>query len=239
MPKTPRPSVASASSGSGGAFVLADVLDFLEKRHFNVPAALRKACPSKPPLERRTASSLKALESVEFKWALTLLSELKERERRALARFVEKRASGGSNTAGGAGTSTPLEPGGGSQLAAHESESDDEAGGLMGAPSVRGGKWPEDVRYTNDYVWGDDVPAELQAKYRPLDVRRRAVRPCPRTFAAAIDDADHPAYGECGLFARRSLPHGAWVIDYVGGVSLGANEDRSSDYVCDVRPAPS
>ena len=81
--------------------------------------------------------------------------------------------------------------------------------------------------------------AELQAKYRPLDVRRRAVRPCPRTFAAAIDDADHPAYGECGLFARRSLPHGAWVIDYVGGVSLGANEDRSSDYVCDVRPAPS
>ena len=102
MPKTPSPSVASASSGSGGAFVLADVLDFLEKRHFNVPAALRKACPSKPPLERRTASSLKALESVEFKWALTLLSELKERERRALARFVEKRASGGSNTAGGA-----------------------------------------------------------------------------------------------------------------------------------------
>ena len=39
----------------------------------------------------------------------------------------------------------------------------------------------------------------------------------------------------CGRPAvwRVDLPCGAWVLDYVGAVSLGANEDRTSDYVCD------
>ena len=35
----------------------------------------------------------------------------------------------------------------------------------MGAPSVRGGKWPDEVRYTNDYAWGDDVPADRTPLY--------------------------------------------------------------------------
>ena len=35
------------------------------------------------------------------------------------------------------------------------------------------------------------------------------------------------------MFAAVDLPAGSRIIDYVGAVCLGANEDRESDYVCD------
>ena len=240
MPKKPKGSQSSDTSSSSNtgcsssAFVLADILDFLDKRHLDVPAALRKACPVRPPIEQRTnvggGNGLLAAETAEFKWALTLLAGLKERERRALARFVEKRAtsSNASSSSQSLTTSSDLSYG------VSDGE-DDGAHGSEGPPVVRGGSWPEGVRFTNDYCWGDDVPPELRAQYRPEHVRKRPARPCARTFSAAITDPDHPAFGQCGLFARRPLPHGAWVIDYVGAVSLGANEDKTSDYVCDVR----
>ena len=37
--------------------------------------------------------------------------------------------------------------------------------------------------FANDYVWSDDVGGELLTKYRPMAPRRRAARPCSRTFA--------------------------------------------------------
>ena len=209
--------------GSGGSFVLGAVLDFCDKKKVDIPPALRKACPDRPPESSAAGSSSSgpASESAEFKWALTLLAGLKERERRALARFVDKRAADN-----GAQKSEDK-----SQAACSDGEDGND--GPEGPPLVRGGEWPAEVRYTNNYHWGEDVPPELRAQYRPARVRQRAARPCRRTFSARITEPSHPAVGENGLFAAIDLPCGAWVIDYVGAITLGANEDRSSDYVCD------
>ena len=98
---------------------------------------------------------------------------------------------------------------------------------------MRGGSWPAGVIYSNNYVWSDDVPSDLLHKYKPREPKKRPACPCPRTFSAVITEASHPAAGQCGLFAAVPLKQGAWVIDYVGAVGLGANEDRTSDYVCD------
>ena len=64
--------------------------------------------------------------------------------------------------------------------------------------------------------------------------RDEDARACAKTFFARIDAAaEHPAAGQCGLFAAVALRHGERVIDYVGAVCAGEHEDKSSDYVCD------
>ena len=205
--------------------VLYDVIEFLERKRLDVPAALRAACPAERAPPSESGGSPNAAQSADFLWALEQLKSLKERERRALTRFVEKKRGGGA----AAKQHDAVMPAGCS-----DGESSDARGSAaLGPPQVHGGSWPADVTYTNDYLWGDDVTEELLAKYRPAAPRRRPARPCVRVRAAVITEADHPALGGCGLFAAVDLPCGAWVLDYVGAVSLGANEDRTSDYVCD------
>lgn len=103
-------------------------------------------------------------------------------------------------------------------------------------PSIRGGVWPVDVEFSNNYKWAPGVPDELATKYRPAPgPRPRAARPCPRVYVGVISDLTHPAHGQCGLFCgvQAGLAPGAWVLDYVGEVAAGDNQDKSSDYVCD------
>jgi hypothetical protein len=222
------PKAAPAAAAAPSAAVLLDVVAWLEKRKHDVPATLRAACPPRPPDGSARPASAKppADESAEFKWAIGLLGgELRERDRRALVRFVQKAASGGADKK--QRTDDPnLQP-----------ASDDEGAASSSAPDrlpeVRGGAWPAEVEYSNNYRWGSDVPAALAAVYRPAAVRPRPARPCPRTFAAVVTEAGHPAAGECGLFAAVGMAVGAYVIDYVGAISLGENEDKTSDYVCD------
>jgi hypothetical protein len=45
-----------------------------------------------------------------------------------------------------------------------------------------------------------------------------------------VDDPNHPAFGENGLFAARRLSPGEHVVDYLGYVCLSGNEDPKSDY---------
>ena len=156
--------------------------------------------------------------SADFQWAMIHLCGLKERDKRALERHVKK---------------DKKMPAALDEDEAPPPVSDDENDGPEGPPAVRGGEWPPDVCYTNDYVWGDDVTPNLRAQYQPKPPRKRPARPCRRTFGGVVDDPDHPACGENGLYAAVALAHGAWVIDYVGVICLGANEDRASDYVCD------
>lgn len=218
MPKKAR--LDATPSGGSSCPVLHDVVAWLERRRLEVPPALRAACPAERPAAGPSARSGKPpAETAEFQWAIGLLAALKERERRALARFVQQQADKAS--------APPAAP--------QAASDDEEGGGGGGPPSVRGGSWPADVRYSNDYVWGDDITPALTAAYRPSAPRRRAPAPCARTFVAIIpkDAAQHPAAGQGGLFAARPLAYGERVIDYVGAVCLGEHEDRSSDYVCD------
>lgn len=232
MPKTTKkrgasqvgPSRPSSAGPSRSSPVVYDVVTFLQRRRLEVPAVLAASCPDPPP--PRAAAAADPLSSAEFQWAASLLTGvLKERERRALERFVKKRA---------AGDEADEKAAGGAVVPSAASEGEDEAGHVAdGPPAVRGGKWPADVKYTHDYAWGDDVPHALRSACQPAAVRLRPARACARTFSAVITETAHPACGQCGLFAARALAHGAWVLDYVGAVSLGANEDRTSDYVCD------
>jgi hypothetical protein len=204
------------------------VVEFLDKKKLDCPPALRSSAQASArggPSARtaRTPADVAPVETLaEFKWALGLLCSLRERERKSLARYVQKRRVA-------AACPPPAAPPG--------SEGEEEGAAVgsaeLGPPQVRGGTWPSGVAYSNDYVWGKDVPAALRAAYRPETARPRPARPCPRAYAARITDEAHPACGQHGLFAAAPLAHGAWVLDYVGAICLGENEDRSSDYVCD------
>ena len=227
MPKSRRGREQTAGPSTPRAHVptnfalLAEIINFLERRRLPVPEALSAACPiSQPTATPVTTTESDPTTSPDFTWAMTLLSGVKERDKRALERFVKKDKKASSSALDTDEVPPPV-------------ASDDENDGPEGPPAVRGGEWPCDVSYTNDYTWGDDVPPELRRMYQPRPPRKRPRRPCKRTFAAAISDVDHPACGENGLFAAVALAHGAWVIDYVGAICLGANEDKSSDYVCD------
>ena len=227
MPKVGRDEKkkAAAPSISRGSRVLYDVVDFLQRRKLDVPSAIAAACPQQPPPPSTANHDPTA--TAEFTWAMAQLAGLKERERRAIERFVKKRA------AGGGGEDEPGASSSSAAVVADGSDADDDARGSIGPPSVRGGKWPADVEYTNDYAWGSDVPAEMRLSYRPDAWRKRPPIPCSRTFSAVINESGHPANGQCGLFAARKMDRGAWVIDYVGAISLGEHEDKTSDYVCD------
>lgn len=41
---------------------------------------------------------------------------------------------------------------------------------------------------------------------------------------------DHPAFGQCGLFANLNLQPGQWVLDYIGYVHPAVETDPDSDY---------
>lgn len=213
-----------------GSAVLYAVVEFLERKRLDVPAALRSKCPANGTPSQVTGGGPEAASSAEFTWALTQLSMLKERERRALTRFVQKeRGPSSSSSAGG----TQQAKADGVVGAGCSDNEDHTTTAMTGPPHVAGGCWPANVEYSNNYVWGADITTELLSKYRPNAPRQRPARPCARVKSAVITDSDHPANGEFGLFAAVDLPAGAWVLDYVGAVSLGANEDRSSDYVAD------
>ena len=216
----------AARADSDGAVVLCYVVDFLRKKRLDVPPKLLAACPSKKP-EGSAGFHPAAADSAELQWALGLLPALKERERRALTRFVQRGGTAAASAATASGVS--------SVTMGLCSDDEDDGQRQSQLPSVRGGSWPSSVTYSNDYVWADDVTAELRNKYRPAALRPRAASPCPRTFSAVITEASHPAAGQCGLFAAADMPHGAWVIDYVGAVCLGHNEDKTSDYVSSLR----
>ena len=211
------PSRAAGSGGpSRGSQLHNDVIEWLEKKKLDVPAALQNA--------RRQGGGSRPADAAgrshEVNQILSLLPGLRERERRALSRYIEQRDKQRLEAA------TPAP-------APLLSSDDDDATAAAGPPPVAGGAWPAGVTYSNDYQWGADVPLAERLEHQPANVRARSARPCKRVCARVISDTEHPACGECGLFAARELAHGTRVLDYVGAVCLGANEDRTSDYVCD------
>eukprot|EP00937_MAST-01D_sp_MAST-1D-sp2_P005245 g5245.t1 len=154
-------------------------------------------------------------------WVQRQLGGLKERHRRALTRFVEQQMRKRQGSA--------------QQALAHSDSEDEGDEGDHAAPKIRGGRWPEDVVYSNDYQWDrTGVPSALAAKYRPPGApRRRPARPSPRCYGARITEEGHPACGQNGLHAAVDLARGAWVLDYAGRVTLKSAGDAASEYACE------
>ena len=95
----------------------------------------------------------------------------------------------------------------------------------------RSSPWPSDVEFSNNYRWDSSIP--IKEEYSPPITRHRKARLSNKVYFKRIADANHPANGEFGLFCSNDAKPGSWLLDYVGHVSLGENQDKESDYVSD------
>ena len=98
-----------------------------------------------------------------------------------------------------------------------------------------GDEWPANIQFSNNYEWDERVPTQVKDQYYPtLKVRERAPYLSPNVYFRRISDPNHPAHGQFGLFcAIKHGKPGQWLLDYVGYVTRGEDEDKSSDYVSD------
>lgn len=173
---------------------------------------------------------------IDIDQVLRALPGLRERERRALVRHVEKCIKNESSGDNGSDRNTSANMGNADKLMA---ESDDEYSNSKDKsiqyPKIEGGSWPETVEFSNNYRWDEEVPDIIKNKYTSTNSKLRAFRPSKKVYIKKITDPNHPAFGECGLFCAlpEGLPPGAWILDYVGKVTLGEKQDKSSDYVSD------
>lgn len=54
--------------------------------------------------------------------------------------------------------------------------------------------------------------------------------PCRSVRIKKITAPDHPAFGQCGLFANQTLQPGQWVLDYLGYIHPASEADQDSDF---------
>ena len=179
------------------------VVQWLETRRKSVPSALKSNTVS-----------------IDINAILKLLPDLRERERRALTRKVEKALKNdGSNI---------------HELQGSDNEygSDDD----LHKSHDLSDNWPSTVEFSNNYRWDSSVPKEIKDEYCPADGgRERVNRLSRRVYFKRIKDPNHPAFGEYGLFCAlpNGAPPGTWLLDYVGHVTLGKDQDKQSDYCSD------
>ena len=182
--------------------IVPHVISWLEKRKKKIPASL-KSDGTSPTLD-----------------SVLLLLGLRERERRALIRHVEKCISNKN------GEDTAKE-----ELMGSDGEYDikDAHDTVRSSDS-----WPSNnVEFSNNYRWDESVPRQMKEKYSQ-SIRQRAPRLSNKVYFKRIEDPNHPAYGEFGLYcAITHAPPGSWLLDYVGHITLGEDQDKTSDYVSD------
>ena len=212
----------SKTGGDASALLVPHVIQWLEKRKMKIPDALSKS-------NNLGESSM----YMDMDRVLSLLPSLRERERRALIRHVDKCLKHGNGSDGNAeGTTEQLE-GSDGEYDIHEKHTNDNRYNL------EANGWPSSspaVEFSNNYKWDKAVPSEIKTTYSPSkEVRRqRANRLSNRVYFKRITDPNHPAHGEYGLYCN--IPHatpGMWLLDYVGYITLGEHQDKSSDYVSD------
>src|SRR5690348_7368954 len=67
--------------------------------------------------------------------------------------------------------------------------------------------WPAEIQvtYLTSNQWAANVPVELKRKYQPLQPSPDSAKPNQKVIIQKIEDPQHPAYGQYGLFARVNL----------------------------------
>ncbi|KAL7517978.1 hypothetical protein ACHAWX_002841 [Stephanocyclus meneghinianus] len=154
-----------------------------------------------------------------------LLPSLRERERRALIRRLEKVIQ--NNGIDGEKQINDLGDSDNEYSESHENGHKYE---------IPQSDWPSSVEFSNNYRWDSSVPREIKNKYCPVHGARNRVSCFSRkVYFKKITDPKHPAYGEFGLYCAlpNGAPPGTWLLDYVGHISLGEDQDNQSDYISD------
>lgn len=188
--------------------VIQHVIQWLEKRKKPIPDRIHQA-PS----------------TIELEQVMRLLPPLKERERRALLRFVEKAVQQKEDP----DKEKKIE------LQDSDGEYDVDISHCHDTHKLNSkrGTWPANVEFSNSYRWDASVPSEIKTKYSKT-VRKRAATFSRKVYFKKITDENHPAFGEFGLYcALKHAKPGQWLLDYIGNVTLGEDQNKTSDYVSD------
>eukprot|EP00466_Bigelowiella_natans_P019624 jgi/Bigna1/144574/aug1.89_g19282 len=88
--------------------------------------------------------------------------------------------------------------------------------------------WPPEIDFKSDCDW-TGVCEELQAKLRPKQNNEK--RACRSVRIRVIEDENHPAYRQRGLFAAGTIKPRTHIIDYVGKILPESKESQTSDYI--------
>lgn len=90
--------------------------------------------------------------------------------------------------------------------------------------------WPRGLRYIAEQYYHTSVPIPLQTFLRPNSNRSGigADHSSSLVVIRPIKDPNHPAFGQCGLFAAKKIPPKAHILDYLGEVHCDDRPD--SDY---------
>ena len=191
--------------------IVPHVITWLEKRKKKIPDSFKKNEDNIP---------------LSIDHILGQLS-LKERERRALIRHVEKCVNNKNNTTN-SNSATELE--------GSDNEYDIQDTKLNTSLDVKSSNWPSNVEFSNNYRWNNDIPNSIKDQYIPSNnnIRQRANRLSNRVYFKKITDPNHPAQGQFGLYCNLDhIKPGSWLLDYVGHIMLGEDQDKTSDYVSD------
>ena len=156
---------------------------------------------------------------------LKLLPTLRERERRALIRRLEKVIQNN-----GIDDEKQIKELGDSDNEYSESHENGHKNEIPNAD------WPSSVVFSNNYRWDSSVPQEIKINYCPTHgARNRTSCFSRKVYFKKITDPNHPAYEEYGLYCAlpNGAPPGTWLLDYVGHITLGEDQDKQSDYISD------
>ncbi|KAI8908123.1 hypothetical protein DFJ77DRAFT_513524 [Powellomyces hirtus] len=93
--------------------------------------------------------------------------------------------------------------------------------------------WPTSIEYLITYEWAPSIPYHVKYGYFCLDPEgppedeiptRKVTRSGTSPVEIRIlDNPDHPACGERGLFATKRIPPFSWILDYIGVINLTAS----------------
>ncbi len=90
--------------------------------------------------------------------------------------------------------------------------------------------WPSNVRYISNYRWDERVPLDERKKYS-LPSPPKRTPPSALATIQRISDKSHPAHGQFGLVANKTIAPQAHICDYFGFITTDANSSRDSQYL--------
>jgi hypothetical protein len=95
--------------------------------------------------------------------------------------------------------------------------------------------WPKTLVYLTQMKWSNDVPPELKNKYFNPSPSQPS-RPSHFTKILKIENPSHPAFGQCGLFAAKTIPPETHICDYLGFVTTDEKASETSNYLMRLAP---
>ncbi|KIW05655.1 uncharacterized protein PV09_03521 [Verruconis gallopava] len=94
--------------------------------------------------------------------------------------------------------------------------------------------WPQDVQYLSAPSYAQQMSKQtfmaLHTKPNNAETIAMVNGPSSNVEIRTIAVSTHPAYGQHGLFARKDLPPGSFILFYVGVVHTEEDSDCTSDY---------